>query len=366
MKVIQVIPMLKLAGAERMCETLTLELKKRGVDVQVISLFSCDTSISQRLIQAGVKVFFLNKRPGLDISMIGKLKKIFIQEKPDVVHSHLDALKYVMLVANYTSVPLCIHTVHNLAQKELNKNERLLVKWFYKKRRVIPVALSDIIRESIMEVYGVPSDLIPVVFNGIDLSKCIPKTNYTLGETIRVLHIGRFSNQKNHKGLIDAFKLFNSMKPNAVLELIGEGENFNEIKNYVEENSLIDDVIFLGKKNNVYPYINGADIFILPSLYEGIPMTLIEAMGTGIPIIATKVGGIPNMLSNNENAILTSINSEEIAECLIMLSNNLEYRQEIGKNALVRSKDFSSEEMAHKYLEIYRGGMNDRFTKSRI
>ena len=366
MKVIQVIPTLELAGAERMCETLTLELKKKNIDVQVVSLFYSDTPISQRLIQEGINVTFLNKRPGIDLSIIGKLKNIFEQEQPDVVHSHLNAQKYVALAIKRSSIPLCIHTVHNVAQKELGKIEMFLAKRLYKSGRVLPVALSETIRESIKDVYDIPLDSIPIIFNGIDLSKCTPKAKYAVEEKVKILHIGRFAAQKNHKGLIDAFRIFHSQRSDSVLILIGDGEYFDEVVKSVEDNQLKDSVLFLGKQSNVYKYINEADIFILPSLYEGVPITLIEAMGTGSPILATNVGGVSDMLVNNRDAILTSVNSEEIACGLFKLSENLELRERLGNNALARAKYFSSEEMVSKYIELYRGGMNDRFAKNRI
>lgn len=366
MKVIQVIPTLELAGAERMCETLTIELKRKNIDVQVVSLFYSDTPISQRLIEEGIKVTFLNKRAGLDLSVIGKLKKIFEQERPDVIHTHLNAQKYVALAARRLSIPICVHTVHNVAQKELNKADMFFAKHLYKSGRAVPVALSDTIQETINEVYKIPLDSIPVIFNGIDLSKCIPKTTYATGEMINVLHIGRFADQKNHKGLIDAFKIFHSNRPNSVLNLIGEGEKFEETIKYTEDNQLSDCVLFLGKKAEVYKYINEADIFILPSIYEGMPITLIEAMGTASPIIATNVGGVPDMLENNIDAILTSVDSEEIANALVVLSDDLALRKKLGENALIRAKTFSSEEMAYKYMEIYRGDTNDRAAKNRV
>jgi glycosyltransferase involved in cell wall biosynthesis len=167
------------------------------------------------------------------------------------------------------------------------------------------------------------------------------------------LHIGRFSEEKNHKGLIDAFKIFHCIKPNSVLELIGDGRMFDEIKQYVEVRNLKSAVSFLGMKTNVYQYINEADIFVLPSLYEGIPMTLIEAMGTGIPIVATNVGGIPNMLSNNKSAILTSPDAEEIANAFAYLSANEDLRNRIGRSAITESLKFSSTTMSKKYMEIY-------------
>lgn len=353
MKVIQVIPNLYMGGAEIMCETLTLELARKGVEVKIVSLYNYETPISQRLAEAGIEIIFLDKKGGMDLSIIKKLKKIFKQEKPDVVHSHLYAQKYAMIAAQQTAVPVRVHTVHSVADKELSKIDKFCAKRFYKKQRVIPIALSELIQQTIVNVYGIPSTSAPIILNGINLSNCLPKQDYSLGDTIKLLHIGRFSEEKNHKGLVDAFKIFHSFKPNSVLELIGNGSTFEEIKKYVADQNLENAVSFLGMKNNVYQYINEADIFILPSLYEGIPMTLIEAMGTGIPIVATNVGGIPNMLSNNKSALLTSVDSQEIAGNLIRLSEDVELRKQLGQNALARSQEFSSREMACKYVKVY-------------
>lgn len=357
MKVIQVIPNLYMGGAEVMCETLTLELVRNGVEVKIVSLYNYETPISQRLTKAGIEIVFLDKKRGMDLSIIKKLKEIFEYEKPDVVHSHLNAQKYAMIAAKQAAVPMRVHTVHSVADKELSKIDKMLAKRFYKKQRVIPIALSELIQQTIVNVYGISPTSAPIILNGINLSNCLPKRDYSIGDTIKLLHIGRFSEEKNHRGLIDAFKIFHSFKPNSVLELIGNGNTFEEIQKYVAAQDLVSAVSFLGMKTNVYQYINAADIFILPSLYEGIPMTLIEAMGTGIPIVATNVGGIPNMLANNESALLTSVNSQEIADNLIRLSDDVELRKQLGQNALVRSQEFSSREMARQYIKIYQGGV---------
>ena len=357
MKVIQVIPNLYMGGAEIMCETLTLELVKNGVEVKIVSLYNYETPISQRLIQAGVDIVFLEKKRGMDLSIIKKLKKIFEQEKPDVVHSHLNAQKYAMIAAQQVAVPTRVHTVHSVADKELSRIDKILARRFYKKQRVVPVALSELIQQTIVNVYGILPASVPIILNGINLSNCLPKHDYCIEKTIKLLHIGRFSEEKNHKGLIDAFKIFHSIKPNSVLELIGNGNTFKEIKKYVADQDLESAVLFLGMKTNVYQYINAADIFILSSLYEGIPMTLIEAMGTGIPIVTTNVGGIPNMLSNNDSALLTSVDSQEIADNLIRLSEDVILRRKLGQNALARSQQFSSREMARQYIEVYQRGV---------
>lgn len=354
MKVIQVIPSLCMGGAEIMCESLTIELAKKGIDIKIVSLYSYETPITERLIKAGVEIIFLDKKPGIDLSILKKLKKLFKEEQPDVVHSHLNAQKYAMIAAKRAGVPTRVHTVHNVAEKELNKIDRFLAKRFYKKHNVIPVALSDAIHSTIIKTYEIPADSVPIILNGIDLSRCLVKNNYDIKDTIKILHIGRFSEQKNHKGLIDAFKIFHALKPNSILKLIGTGDKFDEINEYVAENNLTDSVQFLGIQTNVYPYINEADIFVLPSLYEGIPITLIEAMGTGIPIVATNVGGIPDMLTNGKNAILTPVNTEKIAESFWELAENQEKRKLLGENAKKEAIKLSVEIMAEKYLEIYK------------
>ena len=201
MKVIQVIPNLYMGGAEIMCETLTLELIKNGVEVKIVSLYNCETPISQRLIEAGIEIVFLDKKGGLDLSIIKKLKKLFEKENVDVVHSHLNAQKYAVIAANQASVPVCIHTVHSVADKELSKADKILAGFFYKRKRVIPIALSEMVKQTILEVYGVSPNFVPVIPNGIDLSNCLPKHDYGIGDTIKLLHIGRFSEEKNHDGL---------------------------------------------------------------------------------------------------------------------------------------------------------------------
>ena len=356
MKVIQVIPNLYMGGAEIMCETLTLELIKAGVEVVIVSLYNYETPITQRMVKAGARIEFLDKKPGMDLSIIRKLKTLFEQEKPDVVHSHLNAQKYAMFAAKQAAIPVCVHTVHSVAEKELNRIDKFLAKRFYKKDGVIPVALSDLIQETIVSVYGMSSDAIPVILNGINLSKCLKKSDYTIEDTVKILHIGRFSEEKNHKGLIDAFKKFHAVYPDSTLSLIGEGVIFDDIKKYAADNGLEREIAFLGLQTSVHQFINEADIFVLPSLYEGVPMTLIEAMGTAIPIVATNVGGIPNMLVNNESAILTSVDSDEIANAFLRLSGDMELRMRLGENALIRANAFSAEEMARQYIKIYKNG----------
>lgn len=353
MKIIQVMPFFGLGGAETMCENLVYELKKMGHEVIVISLYNKKTPITERMKKKNIDIRYLNKKAGFDISLFSKLRRLFKQEKPDVIHTHIYTTKYVFPIAAQLKIRV-VHTVHNLAEKENGKLGRKLNKFFFKHCHLIPVALSELIRDSIVKEYDIDEDRIPVIYNGIDLSKCQIKTDYSVDGNFKILHIGRFYEQKNHTGLLQAFKLFHEKHINTELWLIGDGEKRAEIENYVAKNNLTSCVTLLGLQSYVYGYLHDADMFTLPSNYEGIPMTIVEAMGTGLPIVATTVGGIPDML-NDESALLVPVEVNEISKAFEKYYTNTELRETHGTNAFILSDKFSAKTMAERYYSIYKG-----------
>lgn len=354
MKIMQVIPAFRLAGAEVMCENLCIALKNAGESVIAVSLYSEKTAITDRLKKAGVHIEYLNKKPGFDASIIFKLVKLFKREKPDVVHTHIYASKYGLIAAVLAGIEKKVHTVHNVAQKEQGNLGKKVNSFMYKYFNVVPVALSQEVRKSISDFYRLHEDSVPTVFNGIDLSKCITKTNYKVNKIFTILHIGRFMKVKNHEILIRAFATFVQKHPCSKLQLLGEGEMFDEMQNLAKTLDIADKVEFLGLQSNVYPFLHKADVFCLPSEYEGVPMTLIEAMGTALPIIAGNVGGIPDMLTNGESALLVEPEINEIEEAMETLYSSEELRANLGQAACKRSEDFSSETMAKEYMKVYR------------
>ena len=339
MKVIQVIPAFRLAGAEVMCENLCVALKNAGVDVIAVSLYSENTAITDRLDKKGVRIEYLDKKPGFDASVIIKLVHLFKKEKPDVVHTHIYASKYALPAAAIAGVKKKIHTVHSMAQKEQGSLGKKVNTFVYRHGGVVAVVLSSEVKKSIGEVYGLQESIIPVVYNGIDLSKCIRKNDYEANGVFTIVHVGRFMKVKNHKTLIRAFARFAEKKESIRLQLLGEGELLDEMKDYAEKLKVADKVEFLGLQSNVY---------------EGVPMTLIEAMGTGLPIVASNVGGIPDMLVNGENALLVEPNYVAVEKAIEKLYNDVEFRIRLGNAAALRSEEFSAKVMASSYIKIYR------------
>lgn len=355
MKIVQVMPDFGLAGAETMVENLSCGLAAEGCDVLVISFFDLHTAITERIENRGIKIKYLGKKRGFDPSIISKMRKIIKAYQPDVIHTHRYVLPYAFL-ASMGFKAKRVHTVHNVAQKEQTKVGKNINRVLFRYFNVVPVALSKEIQRTIQEVYGLPDNRIPVVFNGIDLSRCIVKESYARKDTFTVLHIGRFMDVKNHELLLRSFARFKGQHSDARLQLLGDGELKENMMQLAGQLNITDAVEFAGLQSNVYPWLHNADVFILPSKFEGMPMTLIEAMGTGLPIIASNVGGIPDMLSSQKEALLIEPKEEKIIEALEMVYSDAKKREYCGRNALQRSSLFSSQAMARKYLQLYSSG----------
>lgn len=354
-KVMQIMPEFRLAGAEIMAENLSVSLFESNFPMCVASLYDDRSAITDRLTKKNIPVFYLRKKRGWDLRVVYRLFKLFKKEKPYVVHTHRYVLPYVVPAAIFAKVPVRVHTIHNVANKEVGKLQRVLNRFFYKHCRVVPVSISPRIKQTVMEEYRLLDDQAPMVYNGIDLTKCIGKENYNVytNGKITILHIGRFSEQKNHTGLVESFKIIHDENPEVTLKLIGGGGLEQEIKEKVKELGLWDCVEFLGIKSDVYPYLYNADIFVLPSLWEGMPITLIEAMATGLPIVATNVGGVPDMIQNDVSGLLVDTSKVQIAQAIMKLTKDSNLRQQLGSAAKVASKQFSAQEMARKYSLIY-------------
>lgn len=352
MKIAQIMPEFGLAGAEIMCENLVYELKKLGHQVIVISLYDYHSAITERLEKNHVSIIYLNKKPGFDISIFLKLYKVFKKEKFDAIHMHRYITFYAVPPAVLVRIPVKIHTIHSVATYDNHGLGRFLNKVFYHCFRTIPVSLSELVKETVASTYHLNNKCIPVIYNGIDLKKLRLKKNYELNNTIILLHIGRFIEAKNHRGLIDAFEIISKEIESIKLRLIGDGELRSEIQSYVEKKKLSEKVEFLGLIDDCADYLSKADVYILASYVEGMPITLIEAMGSGLPIVSTNVGGISNMITK-DNAILVNPDTHEISDAVLELLKNEEKRKKLGSAAKIRSQRFSSEVMAKEYERLY-------------
>ncbi len=355
MKIMQFMPEFGLAGAEIMCENLLIALQKLGHEVIAVSLYDYHSAITERIEDNGIRIIYLNKKTGIDISIYKKIFNILRQEKPDVVHTHRYLMEYVIPIAKVVGIKKLVHTVHSIATKEQSLRRRRLSAFFYKRCRVIPVALSNEIKKTIVQEYKLRENNIPVIFNGENLDHFQEKNDYSIADEFRVYHVGRFQPVKNQETIVKAIKELRCEGIPVVGILIGDNKNDygEKIRSQISELGANKYILLPGTTSNISQELRKADIFILPSLFEGMPMTLIEAMASGLPIIASKVGGIPDMLKNGESAILINNPDEELAASIKLLYEKRDLREIIGRNARKNSVLFSSDTMAKAYVDVY-------------
>ncbi|MCQ9210476.1 glycosyltransferase [Granulicatella seriolae] len=354
--IIQVIPTLGIGGAEIVVENLVRELKNKQYNVLVVTFFSNETFISERIKNLGIPIIYLDKKLGFDISIMRKLFDIFSKYKPKVVHSHLSATLYCLPIEVLLGIKSRIHTTHNLAEKDAGIFSKILYRIFFKLFKLIPVAISEKVKSSISKVYHVDSSHIPLIYNGVLLADFNRKSNYEITKNIEIVHVGRLSEPKNHVTMIKAVQILKTKYPNLTLKLIGQGEKQEELSELVETLGLEKNIIFVGAVDDVRNFLLEADIFILPSLWEGMPISLIEAMATGLPIIASDVGGIGEMISHEESGLLIEPDTDALVDSINSLIESQWLRECLGNNAYIKSLDFTSDIMAEKYIELYRKG----------
>lgn len=223
-----------------------------------------------------------------------KALRVFFTEHPEyrIVHSHLDCMSAIPLqVAKQCGVPVRIAHSHNSNQ---DKNLKYLLKRYYMKK--IPENATYFFACSAMAgAFMFPGQEVTLINNGIETEKFAfdpevraqVRQELSLGQTLTVCHVGRFMPQKNHDFLIDAFEKLHEKMPETKLLLVGEGPLEGAIRKKVQTLGLTEAVRFLGVRADVERILQGADIFVLPSLYEGLGMVAVEAQTSGLPCIVS-------------------------------------------------------------------------------
>jgi len=361
-RVLHIIPTFGIGGAERMVVNLLKAFNHEKFEVSACSLYpEASTFFEKQLKEYKIPVYYLGKHKGLDLRMIPRLYHLFRTFKPDIVHTHLYALRNAIIPIILSRIPLRFHTLHNIAYKETDRIGRVINWIAFHFCKVIPISISQEVAKTTYDLYHIKT---PIIYNGIlvncfQLKKNIrfsyrKKENLKESDTI-FLHIARFSPQKNHRLLIKAFGQAVNQYPNLKLLLVGDGELRSKMEKIVKEEKLEQGIYFLGSRQDIPELLTTCDIFILSSDWEGTPMTILEAMAAGKPIIATAVGGTPELVENGVTGLLVPPkDAQALAEAMLRLANNPILREKMEregkKNVLER---FDIKQIARQYEELY-------------
>jgi glycosyltransferase involved in cell wall biosynthesis len=360
-KVLHIIPDLGSGGAERLVVDLVKFTDKSKFDVRVCVLYGKKgTPLEEELEDLEIKTYYLGKKLGPDIRILWRLYRLLNRLTPDVIHTHRYVVRYSLIPAIICRIPRMIHTVHNQPEFEVEAIGKLVHKIAYR-QGLVPVCISRTVQEEMVPIYG---DIkYHLIYNGIDTCRFEGveedviqslKEEMGIANQFIVLHIGRFTEQKNHKMLIESFKIVNDNYPQSVLLLVGDGELLAEAKQMVNTLELSSKVYFLGLRTDIPEIINMADVFVLTSKWEGFGLVNIEAMAAGKPIVATEVGGVPELVDDGKTGFLVkSGHTDGLAEKILNIIQNSELQKTFSKNASIRAKMFDIRQTVIEYQNLY-------------
>lgn len=361
MKIGMVAPAFSAYGATRMIENLALGLRELGLIVEILSFYGFKNTKTEALfINENIPIHYLNKKIGFDLNIIKRINKVIKLNEYDVVHSHQSALRYLIFSKEFWRVKKRIHTIHSMVDKE-DKGVTRLVNLIAFKNDVTPVGVSSLVSKSIRSAYGISAT--KMIANGIKItllgqSKADLRKKYGIKEAeIVFIFLGRLTEAKNIFYVIKLFKEINAVQANSLLLIVGDGEQRGKLIEEIRKYQLETKVMMFGERTDSMDILGASDFFLMPSLWEGLPMALLEAMGQGKVCFVSKVGGIGEVVQDEYNAII--INNSNIEEASGKIIKVIQAKRDdiknIENNAIETIKEkYSYKIMANKYYEVYK------------
>lgn len=360
-KVWMVIPALGNGGAERILVYLASLIDKERFDCTVVILNgrSSVDPIYEPFVQdksSKIRFLFLDKKRGFDVGTVIRLKRLIRKHQPDIIHTHLTSVLYVGLAVGRNSGIRCYHTVHNIAEEELPKSIRFACKRFYRSKLIRPIAIGQIVKDSLIEEYDLLPSEIPIIYNGIELSRYQVEPRNRDEKPFLIVNVAGFRPQKNHRLLIHAIADIPSDIDFRV-HLLGDGELRKECEAEVKALGLTEKIIFEGSVENVPDYLAAANCFVLSSNYEGFPLVILEAMCAQLAIVSTKAGGASELVQDGVNGYLVETeNKADLSLAIQKLMNNHQLAVEFGEKSLELSKQFDVTSMVRYYEDLFHRG----------
>lgn len=362
LRVVHIVPMLSPGGAERVAVHIATGLDRDRYEAVVVSLagrVGCE--LDDLLDDAGIGVRYLGKHRGFDYHAYARVHRTLRELEPNVIHTHLHVLRYALPSMRLLGSVASLHTVHNLAEREIERGMRWIQQYAFN-HGVVPVAVGEEVARSLKRLYKLPHQRI--IPNGIpvDLFSCpkVPRREWRAREGFReesvlFVCVARFASQKNHALLVRSFAQGLAPDSRVHLVLVGEGQLQREIEELTRALAIEKYVHFLGLRTDIPDILAAADVFVLSSDYEGNPLSVMEAMAAGLPVIGTSAGGTKDIVEDGvEGYLVPPGDAQTLSKTMMFLMANRETRQVMGNAAMRRArKQFSVSTMVRSYEELY-------------
>lgn len=363
MKVLKIIHTMGHGGAENIFRWLALGLKTAGVDIVAGIPMDNDPDrrenwIEPALAELGIPRVYFDKR-GNALAMLKSMTKMIAETRPDIVHSHLlDANFYSAMACRKLAVP---HVCTEHGDIRFDKRPAARIKFgLLSGLSASVVCVSESLRATAATLC-LSRRKLKTIYNGISFparekttfreERGIPDTAVVVG------NVGNLYPVKGQRYLIEAFARFLTIAPGAYLVLVGRGREEGRLRRQADGLAIDPDrIIFTGFRNDVANILSALDIYVQPSLSEGFPVAVLEAMSLDLPVVATAVGGVPEIITGQQVGILVPPGSaESIFNALEKITHAPDVFSQRAKAAggFVR-ESFSVSRMTYEYLALYR------------
>lgn len=313
---------LQVAGAEVLAADLSRRLRHRFNFVFLC--LDAQGAMAPGLRDEGFTVLDLQRKPGIDWSVARRIRDAVAEHNIDLLHAHqYTPFSYSALsrgiartLLGVARQPRILFTEHGRHYPDARKTKRVLANHFLLQRDDRVTAVGEFVRQALVNNEGIPADSIEVIRNGIDPTKFNANPDPALREQVRgelglapghvaVLQVARFHPVKDHETALRGFAEAAKTVPEAVLLLAGDGDLRAKMESLAAELNIAARVNFLGVRSDVPRLMAAADVFLLSSLSEGVSVTLLESMGSAVPIVATAVGGNPEVVEQGVTGLLS-------------------------------------------------------------
>ena len=360
-RVLYIVEDLESGGAERVVVNLATRLDRSRFEPAVCCLAKRG-ALADEIEREGIRLHVLDKKPGIRPALLWRLQRLIARLRPDVIHSHLfTGNAWGRLAGWLAGTPRIVASEHSV---DLWKNG---VRLFVDRMLAVPtyrlIAKSDAIADFYKTVVRIPPRKVATIRNGIDLSlygngvdRSAVRASIGVPQDVMLVGaIGRLSPEKGHEVLVEALGMLRDERSNIHAAIAGEGPSGWELDEQVRANGTGRVVHLLGHRSDVPALLAAADMFALPSHREGLPLALLEAMASGLPVIATDVGGCREVIENGRNGILISPGSpEQMARAIKRLALDEGLRRALGYAARrTIEQRFSIDRMVRQVEELY-------------
>ncbi|MBF0348930.1 MAG: TIGR03088 family PEP-CTERM/XrtA system glycosyltransferase [Magnetococcales bacterium] len=371
MRIVYLLYRLDVGGLETVIVNLIDRLPRDSFEHHVIALTQCGT-FKNRIRHPRVQFYDLNKKEGKDPWVWFRLWKRLRQIQPDLLHTFNIGTLEGVIPAFFAGRPVTIHAEHGRDSYDPKGEHRT---YLLLRRLLSPwvdrfVCVSKDLHTWMVNRVGIPEAKVRLIINGIDTQHFHPGPNppllppeFTSEHPFIIGTVGRLWPIKDQGNLIRALAHLRHQHPMGFqrcrLILIGDGPNRQELELLAQQSGIADRLWITGWRDDVASLLRCLDLFVLPSLAEGTPLTLLEAMATRLPVIATRVGGVADLIQDTTTGTLVPpSNPEALAAALIQHLDHPSWSQEMGiRGRAWVETHHSVDSMVERYLILFRNAL---------